>query len=429
MLIAFIIIYLICFLGILKWKRKLLMHPLFWLFFAYTIIIGLYLCAGILYGNQISSEVWFYIIGMFLLFILFFRLGEKIKFNGGNKNTIDERINLKPYTLIGLTGSVLWVFDLFRLNKITLGMRINNFSISFIGTIGFTLLTISLITWLFEFSYAIEDNRLPRLSGIISTILYLMVSVLTAGRQNILIWVITTMIIFFYGIKKKSYKYTKKILVVMVILIIAIAFYQVLIAETRSGVSGLDRKVTLYEYMYNSDTSEETVEFCEKFGIFDSSGIEMLYYYSHEIPMFAMFYENYNAEPLYGAYEFSYIARRLPGFLELDTSYIWGDIEQFSTRYSVYDHVWRTCLGSFIIDFGRIGTGFFVAVLGFLTGYAYKLWRSKENTFRLVKQAVICTGIAFSIQYSPFQEQGWAYALYWLGIIWLCELYKRRKQN
>ena len=415
-------IFIICYLfaiykGFKIKSGALIISPMFWLIASWGLIIGLYNFSGIIYNVDIELSTALYIAFNLLVFVIFYSIGKIM--NNGDKSRNSEiyymqRLNTKLYIKIALLGILMWLFDIYRLNSVAFGFRIEDLSISLIGAIGNMLLPLSLIIWLYELAFGIRfDKKLPSRAYLAATI-FVVPSFVTAGRQPIIIICLSSVITLLYSLNQnKEYKYRRGIKNTLTLTIPLFISYLVLISNGRAGVS--DKQV-LFEYLFNSYTSTETINFVDAFGRFKDTILEGLYYYSHEIPMFGVLFKNYYFSPMFVT-QFPYISRRLPSFLNLDINIVEVYLSTLYSRSGLSSHVWRTIIGSSIIDFGRIGGIFFIGILGFLTGIKKGIFRKKNSIHELIFQSVICTGIFFSIQFSPFVETAWAFPLFWLIII------------
>jgi oligosaccharide repeat unit polymerase len=410
--------YVIVYISLLKIKSNLIISPSFWLLISWGFIFGLYYTSGIKYKFSLNYLTSAYIFLILILFLIFYFFGINLKINKNRIDTINYRKKIWTllYFILSIFGIILWIFDVLRLNNINFGYRINNFSISIIGTLGMLFLNLALIVWLYELAYSINFNKRIPLKAYISVIIYLVPAFVTSGRQPILIIVISTFIILVYSLKKnQNYKFKKTIKKFILFGILSFFFYAIMISTKRAGVSN---KAALFEEIFKSKTPVYLLDFTNCLEGLGEVILEAIYYYSHQLSMFEIFYNNYNGTKFWGLAQFHYIGRRFPDVYYQAQTYI--DIT-FS-KVGVYSHVWMTAIASFIIDYGRFGTTIFVSILGFIIGRKRRKFNYIKTTYELVFLTLICTGIAFSIQFSPFSELSWAYPLYWLIVIPVFEI-------
>jgi hypothetical protein len=173
----------------------------------------------------------------------------------------------------------------------------------------------------------------------------------------------------------------------------------------RSGLSNIFDNVSVYEKEFNATTSESTINLANSLGGFTDIYLESSYYYSHELIRLDLLYQFYDYPPLFGLSQMSYFERRLQWLIGKQGDISW-DQQVFALeekgRFS--SHTWSTFIGNFIVDFGRIGTLFACVFFGFLIGIIYRRFKENESPKTIIRQCIICTGIVFSIQFSPISE-------------------------
>ncbi len=392
---------------------------------SWSLILGLYFFSGIEYSQNISSNTIIYVSVSLITYIVSFYYGTIINSRIIRRNILTSkelRINTKVLFIPAMIGSFIWIIEIYRLNEVLFGQRIENFRISLLGVLGYIFLSISLVIWLLELTYSLRYGSYIRFHGIVSAIIFLIPSVITAGRQSILIIIVSSTIIMLYSLRFKiPYNIRRSFKIVIVCLIAMITIYLIYISDVRSGVSN---KIALFEYILGSTTSQDTINFANLFGPFKDLIMEGLYYYSHELPMFEVFFREYDGPKFLGFFQFHYIGRRLPISWGLNYDNAWYYIDLMSERNDLYSHVWRTALSSIIVDFGRIGAQIYISILGILSGRVYNNYNKSETSYNFVLLAIICTGVIFSIQYSPFNETGWAYPLFWILLLPLMQRFK-----
>lgn len=423
MLKIFIVMYLmVLFISFKKLKKGLIINPLFWLYMAWGLIIGLYYTSGIEYNQKPTFNSLMYIILSLIIFTISYYLGKNTKIRHFHKNIvmsssrnsnqfIESKINIRFYFILALIGIFLWLLDVIRLNNIILGFRIENFNISIVGAIGSILLNISLVVWLYQLIYTIRNNKKLGVMSLVSAVIYISFALVTAGRQAILIFFISSFIVLIYSLNLNNlYRYKNKIFISLSIAISIIFIYLINISISRSEVSN---KVALFEYILNSSTSAQTLEFVNKFGIISDVILDIIYYYSQEVPMFDLFFNEYSGQKFWGIFQLHYVGRRLPYFM-INYDRLSAHINLIAYNANVVPVYWTTALSAFIIDFGRVGALFFISLLGVICGKVHKNFIRNNSTYNLMLLTMVCVGAAFSIQYSPFSEISWAYPLYWL---------------
>jgi hypothetical protein len=382
-----------------------------WLFFAYGFLLITHFFSGIIYNfGNIYRILPYFILCIFLL-LIGHKVGRTIKFQSLSKVF---NVRLKSIGYLSVFGSVIYIYDILRLNSINFGTRIEDLTVSPIGVLGNALSGFSLLVWLYSlYYYRIEKNKIPAIAYF-SVLSYVAGGILSAGRQSIIILLVSSLILLIWSSKKNNeifkntiFKRIKKNskpwgFYLFVSLFIS---YFLFISEVRSGLSNIFDKVDIYENAFNATTSEETLDLANSLGPFSDIYLEAIFYYSHELIRLDLLYQYYDYPPLFGFSQMSYFERRLQWIIGKQGDISW-DKQVFALeekgRFS--SHTWSTFVGNFLVDFGRIGTLFACLFFSFLTGIIYRRFKDNECPKTIVRQIIICTGIVFSIQFSPIAE-------------------------
>lgn len=419
MLIAFLIVFIfMCALIFNKKRKNNIINPCAWLFVAWLLIFGLYYFSGIKYFYKVEYTTYLFIALSGIMFFGFFAFGFFLK----TKREIsifnlkdDIYFNKKKYLYISLFGLLLYVFDVSRLNIFAIGMRNLNMNVSLIGTIGSFMAYSALFLWLYELVDIFEKNKKLKISSFFPLFIYLIPNIIVGGRQAFMIATISSMCIYIYLSRKKTkYINKKKIVFIMLILLTLFIIYNAIIIQNRSTYTDMNKH---YEVSFGSIISQNTLNLIGKTGIFQEQALAFIYYYSHEIPSFAVILQEYDYPPLLGMFELNYISRRLPASLGLDYMLGNNEIERISFSIGTRATLYRTLLRDFIIDFGKIGAVNVSAIVGFMFGRSFKKFTKQQSRYRLVLQSMLCAAAVFSIQYSPIYEIRWAFPFYWMLLI------------
>lgn len=427
MILAFLGAFiLIC--KLLFWKRATnnIINPAVWLFVSWLLISGLYFFSGIQYFYRIEIMTYLYLAFAGILFYSFYLLGLCIKLNrGGIKIDLEDNYSnhKRKYLYISLFGLAFYIFDIFRHNSFTLGMRNLNLNVSIIGTVGSFMANASLFLWLYELAYAMNKNVKLKLSAWLPLGIYLFPNIVVGGRQSFVIAFISSFCIYQFSqrdAKKKNrkYRYKNKIVYSFLFLLISFTIYNRVIIENRSANINMNRH---YQVVLRNEVSAETEEILQKTGVFQDAFLQGIQYYSQEINGFAVVFQEYDCMPLWGMYELQYISRRLPASLELDFNLAREEVERISFQQGTRATLYRTALKDFILDFGRSGALVFTALLGFGLGRSFKKFKRQPSIYKVIIQAMLCAAAFFSVEYSPLYETRWAFAFYWSLIIPLVE--------
>ena len=395
----------------------------FWLYIAYSFLIVTHIFSGLNYNVGSIIRILPYFIFCLLLVVLGEMIGVKIK----SSNTKTIPVNLTTLNLISIFGSAIRVFDLFRMNEITFGLRIEDQSASFIGVLGNVLASLGIIAWLTSlYGNRMNGIKIPLLSYF-SILAYVLGGIFTAGRQSIIMISIATLILFIWCNKKNKeiikknpeYIINKKETPWGMILIAFIFLcYFFFISAVRSQIFKFNDKVIMLEKFFNAKVSDEALNQAYKIEPFSDIYLESLFYYSHELIRLDLYFQYYDYPPLLGLEQLTYLERRVQWLFGKQGDKSWKEVERSvegQGKFSI--HTWGTFITDYIADFGRLGTLFACFITGFISGIFYRKFKDNETPLSIVRLCLICTGIVFSIQYSPFIELGWAFPLVLISFI------------
>jgi hypothetical protein len=394
----------------------------FWLCLAYSFLILTHFFSGITYFYGDVSRIFPYFLLCLLLVVIGESLGAKIQ----SRNAKVIFVKLTTLNIISIFGSLLLVFDMFRMNEINIGIRIVDRSISIIGVIGTLLSSLGIITWLISlFNNRIKGEKIPILSYL-SVLGFILGGVLNAGRQSILIISVATVILFIWSSKKNkelkivnnNYINKKKRSWGIFVLVALFLTYFFFISMVRSQIFNFENKLNMYEGFYSAKISKETMKQVYKVEPLSDIYIEVLFYYSHQLSRLDLFYQNYDYPPTFGLIQLPYIERRFQWLFGKQGEKSW-EAEQLAVEHvgRFSSHTWGTFITNFIADFGRLGALLACLIMGVLSGIFYRRSVIKANSLNVIRQVIICTGIVFSIQFSPFIELAWAFPLFMSSFI------------
>lgn len=413
-LIAFFFIAYI----IIKSKQSFdILRMSFWLYLSYAFLLITHLFSGISYNVGNISRILPYLFICLLLVLLGEKIGLKVK----SENAKTFPIKLITLNLLSIIGSSILVFDLFRMNEITFGLRIEDHSASIIGVIGNVLASFGIIAWLASlYDNRMNGRKIPLLSYL-SILSYVAGGILSAGRQSVIIITLATLILFIWSAKKnKEIKKidlnvtTKSTGVPWGMLLLAFIFfcYFFFISAVRSQIFKLEDKVVMLEKFFNAKISDSTLKQAYTIAPFSDIYLESLFYYSHELIRLDLYYQLYDYPPLLGLEQLHYVERRIQGLVGKQNEKSWEEVErsvEMKGGFSI--HTWGTFITDYIADFGRLGTLVACFITGFLSGIFYRKFKVGETQMSVIRQSLICAGIVFSIQFSPFIELIWAFPL------------------
>ena len=342
MWIFFILFWLIASYRYMKKNTERIYSPIVWLLIGWFFSFGLYLFSGISYHYGLSIEAGAYYWGVCIAVVIGFKFSQRWRVVFGQRKNMHfipriDSITRNSYHLycgVVILGSFLVVFDIMRLNVISFNLH-SNLNISGIGNIGILMSSLGLILWLYECVYATKNNVKFRPVAIICTIAYLIPALITSGRQSILIMAVSSFVTLFYCFSKwPHYKYKVYIYGPVVLAVLGLFVYTTLISASRTAVLN---KIDLFNYMYKSSVSEETVTILDKLGPFRTIIMEILFYYSHELSMFEILFSKYDGPLFWGMSQLSLIARNIPaGGGKTISDVLWTYYDSVSDQAGVY---------------------------------------------------------------------------------------------
>lgn len=419
----------------MKKNKNRIYNPIVWLVIGWSFSFGLYLFSGIVYYYKLSFFAGLYYWGICFAVIIGFSLSKKYRFaiRAIQNVSVVPQVNTLTktthflYSICVVLGSLLVVFDIMRLNVISFNLH-SQLKISGIGNIGIVMSGLGLILWLYECIYAIKNNVRFRPIAMVYIICYLAPALITSGRQSILIMAVSTFVVLFYCFSKwPKYKYKTYIFFPLILAIIGLFIYTTIISASRTDVSN---KIDLFNHIYKSSISDETVWLLDKMGAFKTIVMEILYYYSHELSMFEILFSYYDGPIFLGMSQLSLLARNIPaGKGKTVSDIIWKYYDAMSDRAGVYSHVWRSAAGNCFVDFGIAGGLFYALVIGYIVGRFYRKRQLNDSPYSIVGLALMCAGMLFAMQFSPLCEAYWVYPMFWWIILPFIEKFFQRKKD
>ena len=410
-------------------QKKLMTNPVFWLGSAWIFVTGLYYTSGYVYEYPLKASGLLYFWGTFVAFAIGFAIALYVKLKCEKVTALTEKyIPAKPqeeiearmkkmnnsiHFLIIFAGFALFVIDFFIHNSLLNSENLHTeVQASAFGTLGKCILLGGLILWLYGCVYAIRHNEKPHITSCIAAVLYLSPAVLTSGRQSMFVIAIATISVLMFALhQNKKYKYIRLFYISLIAVAFLLVAYCVYVAIARQEISN---KAALFEYMFQCDISDKTANLMEKTGPLKSFFLEIVSYYSHELPMFQVLFDHWDGTLFLGSSQFQLISRNLPASSFFYFDNVWAQIEEISASVGAYSHVWRTMAGNCVMDFGRVGGLFFMAILGFISGKVYKKAHTTQRAFYIVFLSMVNAACFFSLQFSPFAEGFWYFPMCWL---------------
>lgn len=415
-----ILLYLSFFISVVLYSRNkkssTFLSVTYWLVVAY----------GFLFFSHIISPYhfkvkWYWITPYLLICLLLIHLGYQYGMKNKKRKTFRHHINAKYLFLLSLFGGVVLAFDFFRLNSVSFGMRVEDQSLSIIGVIGSALSHLSILVWvkqLFEYEFY---GKSISITGYLSVIIYVTFSLLSGGRQPILLVIFTSLITIVYSVKlrkennpsimkKRGHRRIRIVPLPVYFFIALIAGYFGTVSVVRSQISDIDNKMDMFTNSGEITLDDNFRKYARDFPAADVL-VEAIFYYSHELPRLKLMFDYYDYPPTLGLAQMHYIDRRFHWLYGN-----WVENNEKAAELAVEkkgkfdNHTWGTFLCNYITDFGRIGS----LIACYLTGLLFGIAGSRREFFDVNYVFVmvwICSGIFFSIQFSPLVELCWAFPL------------------
>ena len=394
----------------------------FWLIISYSFLFLVHLFSGISFNVGNPIRILPYVILCLLLLLIGYKIGRSVNMVSYS-NSI--KIRLSKLTFLSIFGVIIYLFDLFRLNTINFGLRIDDLQISIIGVIGNVLASLGIIVWLSSLYYNNIFNVKIPFSSYICSLCFVLGGVISAGRQAIILLFLSSLIMVLWSSKKRKeinpnkIKRKKKSLPwgILVILSLFISYF-VMISSFRSGILDIDDKIEMFEKTSNAKVNEKTRTDIVNLGLFSHTYLEGLYYYSHQMTRLDLLFQNYDYYPLLGLSQFHYLERRVQWLFGKQGDISWQEQEDAIEQKGRFSsHTWGTFITDYIVDFGRFGALLACLFTGFLLGVVYQNLKNKETNEKVIQHCLIISGVIFSIQFSPISELIWAFPLFIISFI------------
>lgn len=428
----FIISFLVvCFGLIYKSNYKYLCNELFWFVALWVFIFGVYFASRVNFGSYgLSLEL---IIFLVIIFTSFF-LGRKKAFQRKTYKVFqtDEEQKTWIFPLIGVTGVLMLLFDIWRLNGISAiiereaGVK-GDYSLSIIGIVGSLMVPILLVEGLYLIASKIKHRNSISIPGLLLLFIYIIPCVLDSGRETILYSIIGILSIVGYKsylktplVKPKKNKRRRLLVGTLSIAFIAgLLYIMYQISTDRFG------ETEIRVFLQENDVPSAVMKDAEGWGEFSFLYYNIVSYFGHQVPFLDFIFKDYQGPYMFGMYEFNIISRRLPDSLGLDYMQVYDQIHKlYSTHRTNFGNGWFTVLGSFIIDYGRVGAIFVTFLCGYLIGMVRKKFLITLDSRYTALLGVICLSMISTVQLGPFYSTH-IYGAY----IWWYFIFKNGKKQ
>lgn len=425
-----ILIFIIVVYYFVKKERKytLVLNEYFWLIIPWLVCLLLYFFSGIKYSFNLNLMSYIYIFATLTCFIFGYKIS--IKKNISNKitnmemKTYNKKKNFKLLVLIDFICVLIYAIYILLNNDITLGVT-RNIETNFFTTFLLLISCSSLVIWLYEFSYSIIKMKRITIYGILSAIIYNIPGIIISGRDALMIFLISTFIVFIYSMgclkqtqKEKSFKILKRLKKYSIITLIIMLVYLCILSTNRYGTN--DRSaINMFEWSAKCEFPDYLLFMNDKMGGIGKLTNNAIFYYSSQISKYSLIFEEYKGPYLYGFYQMHYISRLLPEQFNLDYGLVSNAQEEISMSVGApgIKVLWETGIGYSIYDFGRIGTLIISFIGGILIGILSIYCKNNMNIEKLILNTFICVGLFWTVQMSPLFDYFYIFPLFWIVLI------------
>lgn len=424
-----------------KNKYKLILDNKFWIFISWGVAFILYFFLGIEYTQKLNIYSFGYIILYWTLFIggqyAFKKYSKNKKINKEEKIIdLSEKINLFPLFIVSLVCVIVYAIYIISINNINIGTTRD------IKTNGFaTLLLIfsnsSLIIWLYELAYAIINEKKITVYGVLSAVIYNIPGIIISGRDALMIFLVSTVIVFIYcgnyakKVLNKECKTYKTILKCLIAAFAAIIIYLIFLSNNRYGT---DKSAVINMFRWSSKCQfppylEWIYYNCGGLG---KLILNVVFYYSSQLSKFALIFEKYDGPYMFGLYQLHYVSRLLPESWNMNFSIVSKELKIITENAGIpgLKVFWETAIGYSIYDFGRIGTLIMAFISGIFIEIVSSYSKNVKGIFQILIQAFICTAMFLTIEMSPIFDYYYIFPVFWLAcIIFFKQIQKSKLKN
>ncbi|MDO4889074.1 MAG: hypothetical protein Q4A25_00035 [Candidatus Saccharibacteria bacterium] len=439
-----------------KEKYKLLINPIFWLLASWGFCLLLYLFSGIEYKYGLDIDAAFYVVGFLGLFTLgyyggvlkfFLKLVARKNLRKYTQQKTNEtkmelpgenykKIKMVPLSIISIVSAILYATHVLLENNIAFGST-RNLELNWIDTFLLVLSCSSLVVWLYELAYSILTNKRLKIHAIMSAVAFNIPGLLASGRDALIIFGISTVIVSVYcgklyrrnkNEKSKTYGTVKKYGLCFLVLGLA---YLIFLAGARYH-EGSVSSIELFSERGYCTFPPYLVWMFENLGGVGKMIVNFVFYYSSQFSKFNLVFANYAGPYMMGLYEFHYVSRLLPSDWGMSYTEVSKELARMLSNIGAggIRSSWGTVLEYLIYDFSRIGGLVISYVAGRLVGIVTRFSEGKSDPMYVVVRAMLCVGCYITVAFSPVFDYFFIFPVAWLGIILIGRkiIYKRSKK-
>lgn len=415
--------------------HKTIISDSFWIAIPWLLCLFLYFCLGITYKIKLDIIAFIYIFVFWCSYALGKYIAHRIskkKETVDNKGTLkdqqlklkfDKKMDFNKLFFLSLISVIVYIILIYVYNPgMTFGIT-RNISRNYLTTIFHILSSASLVIWLYELIYYLIEKQKMRYYAIPCAIIYNLPGIAISGRDALMIFIISTLIIVIYSIcfmkkyKKVNNKMSAKKKVILSVFLLLIIAYVFLISSTRYGQSS-DGIVNLFKMTTGAKFPKYLLILYNNTGIIGKFMLNLVFYFSSQFSKFALIFNEYKGPYQFGLHQLHYVARLIPGF---NSDAVTQSIQTICTNNNLpgLRSFWDTFIGYSIMDFGRVGSIIYSFVLGFLVEKVSIKCRKRMNPFDIIVLVMICVGMFITIEISPIYDYFYIFPFAWLILIML----------
>ena len=431
--------------------RRDYISPLLYLVIPWSFVFVMYFSSTIVYNQKTDNIAPVLYIGACILLIVGgFQIGDK--FTLGGKRGISKKSDA--------VGSIENQFGAIAIAKLvtimcaisTLGSLLSIVDLLFISDINTSSLTLMRESYVAKetnilsqvsnitswaglvavpalFFLGKKANILQRIFWCVAIVLYVVQSMLSAGRQ--VVFSIAIMLLISYAIvlfihpkeerivNKKARKERKKYRRYIIVLGAAAVAYMMFVATSRTNQNISNTKIGVLQYYFGFSLCEWLTQFALSIPAGLADGIiEGLVYFTHQMGQFSVFWDIPLIGPFFGLYSMPFLDRRL-SFLNFSYSMEekMSYVRNFMEGRGVMSVGWRTAFSYYIFDFGMVGALIFCVILGIIAKRIYKRFINRRTFFSALELIMVVVYLFYTLMMPATCETGLLFMIFFAFIM------------
>ena len=408
-----------------------------WMLMSWSILLAVrffspirFLVMPVTWRTWLYGGIW---VGTFVLadnvrFLLFSRARSARRPRGGN---FYSRRSMQVYAALAVAGALMLIYthrqaaSSAKSESVMSQLRdtqLEGDGAGILITVATVLACCGLIVALVETCRAVREQRAIPLRAWFSLAAYLAVTILTGGRPGFVLGTLSLCIAAIASIQMSGLGFARfrKTLLAGCAIALASAGYIVFVVSTRTvGFAGdMDTKIALVNSLLGSSLDPRFRDSVRPYGVVGDTVIEAFYYLGPQFEGLDYALQHYEGPHGGGLTEFPYITRRienLSGMKILDP--INDAYNRMFEKIGIFPHFFATAAQNTSLDFGPFLSIPFVFLCGALSQRSRRRALDHREPLQIAMQALICTGAAWTIIFSPLDEQSWSFPLIWVIVI------------